>query len=412
MKSQFAAPVIVESDGRPTSLEKIALTVDGGGDYDESWLQQLLFSAPTLLPIEEIEATFADVCPVCREMATGVGPLDLVFINERGLLTFVECKLWRNPEARRKVIGQILDYAQDISRWSYENLDAAVRKADGSSGRSLWEIARDHFNLSDEAVFIDRVTKHLRNGTFLLLVAGDGIRENTEAIATYLTRHAGIGFALGLVEEQIFRLPGSDKLLVQPRILAKTVELGRLIVRTEQTGIIVEDEAKPVGGAKSSGSKEQVVRNVTENLFVEEVAGTSELAARLHQFFDRIKMAGLKIESPKRKVSLIIRSPMIGVNLLTLSLSGEVYNRGVGNRPLGLKYLQELSRLIPGTMVRTFNDGGWLTTVARMDGNPIRIEDVVHGGEALVDLLGRTAQEFDALPDAGRSGVVSDGQEE
>ncbi len=33
----------------------------------------------------------------------------------------VEAKLWRNPEARRKVIGQILDYAKELSRWNYED---------------------------------------------------------------------------------------------------------------------------------------------------------------------------------------------------------------------------------------------------------------------------------------------------
>ena len=28
----------------------------------------------------------------------------------------IECKLWRNPEARREVVGQILDYAKVLTR--------------------------------------------------------------------------------------------------------------------------------------------------------------------------------------------------------------------------------------------------------------------------------------------------------
>jgi len=34
-------------------------------------------------------------------------------LNDSGF-TIGECKLWRNPEARRKAVGQVLDYAKDL----------------------------------------------------------------------------------------------------------------------------------------------------------------------------------------------------------------------------------------------------------------------------------------------------------
>jgi hypothetical protein len=37
--------------------------------------------------------------PDAWEFRTDAGPIDPVFINERGRLTIVECKLWKNPEA-------------------------------------------------------------------------------------------------------------------------------------------------------------------------------------------------------------------------------------------------------------------------------------------------------------------------
>jgi len=51
-------------------------------------------------------------------------------MNSSGYLTLVETKLWRNPESRRTVIGQIIDYAKELSRLSYEGLLDAIRRVD------------------------------------------------------------------------------------------------------------------------------------------------------------------------------------------------------------------------------------------------------------------------------------------
>src|SRR5690606_32731783 len=70
---------------------------------------------------------------------------------------------------------------------------------------------------------------NLRRGRFLLLIVGDGIREGVEAIADYLQRHAGLHFAMGLVEMPIFTLPDGG-LLVTPRVLARTVSVVRTVI--------------------------------------------------------------------------------------------------------------------------------------------------------------------------------------
>lgn len=102
-QSQFAAPLIVR-DGRTTPLQRVAF---GDREYNEDWLQRLLFEHPRLLPIGEIEPWFDDAMPVVRELPTRAGPLDLLYVNARGYLTLVETKLWRNPQARREVVGQV-----------------------------------------------------------------------------------------------------------------------------------------------------------------------------------------------------------------------------------------------------------------------------------------------------------------
>ena len=371
--SQFTTPVLVDPCA-PNAQPLKLLPFDGigSGGYDERWLQDLLYAHPALIPIEEVEPVFDGAVPVCRELPTRVGPLDLVFVNDQGLLTLVECKLWRNPEARRKVVGQILDYAQEISRWTYDDLNAGIGKAEARTGSSLWEIARAKFNLTDEAAFIDRVSRHLRNGTFLLLIVGDGIRENTENIAAFLQKHAGLSFAFGLVEERLFQIPGTQQILVQPRILAKTVEIGRFIVRAE-TGVVTGDEDEAT--TKESEPKEG--RTITEEIFIEEVAGNSTLAGDLRRLFARLKDEGFNIEPTVRGASLKIVPKGTKMNLLTLDRKGEARNHGCGDTVEGRAYLEKFAKLLPDATIRIGTDEGWSSTVVHKDGSPLRVEEIV-----------------------------------
>lgn len=116
-----------EADGRAQSVRK--LTIGDTCGRDESWLCGTLAAVPEIIPIAEIDASYGPLVPLCRELRTDAGPVDLAFINPDGLLTLVECKLWRNPEARRKVVAQVLDYARSISRWTYADLQREVAKA-------------------------------------------------------------------------------------------------------------------------------------------------------------------------------------------------------------------------------------------------------------------------------------------
>src|SRR5690606_16770709 len=104
---QFCTPHLV-TDGKATKLKRISLD---DSTISEGWLQRMLFENPTLLPVGEVEPVFGSLIPLARELRTNVGPVDLAFINSDGLLTLVETKLWRNPEARRQAVAQIIDYA-------------------------------------------------------------------------------------------------------------------------------------------------------------------------------------------------------------------------------------------------------------------------------------------------------------
>ncbi len=83
------------------------------------------------------------------------------------------------------MVGQIIDYAKDLSAWTYEQLQEAINRAKPSAGldwaqpQSLYEAASASEDM-DEASFHDAVSRNLRRGRFLLLIVGDGIREGVE----------------------------------------------------------------------------------------------------------------------------------------------------------------------------------------------------------------------------------------
>ena len=197
---QHTTPLVLSSarpDAAAHPLQRVALGRAGanGSRYDEAWVQRLIHDHPTLLPIAELEPDLVPALPVCLELPTPAGFADNLFITPRGGLVLAECKLWRNPEARRQVVAQVIDYARCLVDWTYGDLEAAAangRLPDGSpTSGSLWDRVAPDAEL-DESAFVDAVSRNLRLGRVLLLVVGDGIREGAESLANYLQVHAGL----------------------------------------------------------------------------------------------------------------------------------------------------------------------------------------------------------------------------
>lgn len=242
---QHAPLVLVGEDGSTRTLYSVGrASMRAAGGFDESWLQGLAFRHPEALPLQEIEPSFGPLVPICTELDTrAAGIADVLHINPLGMPTLIECKLWRNPEARREVVGQILDYARALRAWSYGDLQREVARARKQPGFDLYGHVRDSgYPDLDESAFVDNVGRNLRLGRILLLILGDGIREGVEAIAEYL-QDTTMQFTLGLVEVEVYDLDVGRR-VVQPRILAKTMIVNRVVIETRSTDVVVEAETE------------------------------------------------------------------------------------------------------------------------------------------------------------------------
>ncbi len=235
MRIGTGTPVVLGDGDEPVTLRRVS---HSDRAFTENFIQDLVFHHPDVLPAAELDETKSPLVPVGREIATDVGPIDALFVSPSGGITVVEAKLWRNPESRREVVGQIIDYAQNLSTWSYERLDQTYRQATGSS---LWGLvsAQDKGRSPEaEAAFVDTVSKSLREGRFLLLIVGDGIREEVERMASYVQSAPQLQFHLALVELRIFESTTGHVRVVVPSVVARTAEVSRAVVTVD-----VADEA-------------------------------------------------------------------------------------------------------------------------------------------------------------------------
>jgi hypothetical protein len=252
-RRQHTPLVLVEPTSGCRVLAPVSLSVGTQSDgYDEAWLQDLIFTRPQVMPVDELDPAYGPLIPICKELDTrSAGYIDALFMNPLGMLTLVECKLWRSPEARREVVGQILDYARTLKKWTFSDLQREAARARKEQNFDLVAHVSNSGSSPnfEETAFVDNVTRNLQKGRALLLVVGDGIREGVEAIAEYLQAATSLQFTFGLVEAQAFELAHKNW-IVQSRVLARTLIINRTVVDVAASGLDVSEETPQTADSK------------------------------------------------------------------------------------------------------------------------------------------------------------------
>jgi hypothetical protein len=265
MRRRDGKPLWITGDQRPAKvLEPVDLDPKSGtGEYDEKWLQTLLYCHPEVFPIEQIEPGFGELISLCCELPLVLGggrsgKLDNLFATRDGGLVLVEAKLWRNPEARRSAVAQAMDYAAAVFRLTYDDLQRAVLKARQLRKlpvASLFEIVAGESPELDGTEFHDAVCRNLDRGRAVIAIVGDGIREDIIPIANLVQSHAGYRFTFALVELAVYETPATGIRLVVPSVLAQTKLIERGVVRIEgegQAGVRVVIESAPSSSEAST----------------------------------------------------------------------------------------------------------------------------------------------------------------
>ncbi len=397
---RYTRPILLAGDGAaPQRFSPVGFE-SGKDSFSEDWLQRLLFEQPDILPIEQIEPAFSDAAPVCREMPTPAGPIDLVLVTETGSPVLVETKLWRNPEARRDAIIQILDYGKEVSGWTAEQFDDAVKRARQDRRRSF-DVLSDYFDEPDEPSYYDGLSRCLKDGRFLLLIVGDGIRDGVENIVHFLQAQVGLRLAFGLIELGIYRVPALPKaILIQPYVLAKTVEIVRAVVQREQADIRVSEPER----ASTARPK-----SLTEDSFFEALAQSDgALPARLKKFFGNCEeLLGLYVTVSKASLILHWMDDTVGkVNFGTFFPDGTLRTNYIchsaevaGGIEIGETYLKSLAKWCDGATVRKAGNS-WTWKVVK-DGRDPSVAPFLDHADDWVELIETTMNRFRKIAETG-----------
>jgi hypothetical protein len=303
---------------------------------------------PSVLPIGSIEPKFWPAASVCTELPLRSGFLDNLLITPLGDLIAVECKLWRNIEARREVVAQIIDYAKDLQTLSYEKLELEVRRRRKEPNFSLYRhasaVANEPEPLLDEPTFIDTLSRNLHRGRSLLLIVGDGVTESVEAMSDFLQQHAGIHFALALIQLAVHELAGEGRRIIVPSIPMRTVNIVRGIVQVLDGRAVVS--APPTSVAREATTLSE------EDLFDALDRREPRTSERLLKFLQEV--ADLQITYEVKK-TLIVRMIVEEHKVLPFVITAEGnvdtgYTAGL--KEVCHRFVEKLALAIPGSVAR------------------------------------------------------------
>ncbi len=377
-RRRYCEPALITGDKELLRLERVPLEQRL---IDEGWLQELLRAQPGLLPLAEIEPAFAPAITIGREVSTKVGPIDNLYISPAGYPTLVETKLWRNPEARREVVGQGLDYAKEIATWSYADLDKVARayaRRYLEKDLNLLELVRAATNEPiDEVAFVDTVSSNLRRARLLLVIAGDGIRESVEELVAFLQQTPQLHFTLALVELLLYTGPAPPGgYLVIPQVVARTREITRAVVRVEGTHI---ESVRVEVDTELKGPRDRFT--ITQEDFLDLL---SQNASREAVDFARTLIQdasdlGLIVEWGQASFMLKMRDPGGSGEPLTFLVVGKGGTAHVGYLApqldrlglpgeVGREYISATAQLLPNCQVSP--KGGWTRIVALSELKP------------------------------------------
>lgn len=126
---------------------------------------------------------------IAREVSTPEGGrIDVVAVDQDGVLTLCECKLDRNAGSRREVLGQVLEYGGSLHGMKFGDFRRLISdRLDTDLMDAMRERAGDDF---DPVAWKDAVARSLTAGSFRLVIAVDQLTDVLKQTVLYLNDRA------------------------------------------------------------------------------------------------------------------------------------------------------------------------------------------------------------------------------
>jgi len=159
-----------------------------GHPEPEKELQNLIDRHPSILDaVPRLNGQDKSLYIVARELKVSSGRLDFFAIDAEGSLYVIETKLAENPELRRAVIGQVMEYASNLRDMGYDTFRAGL-SCDLET--TLAEHFSDESEDSEESLSAseyERVIRaNLEAGVFNIVVVTNNINFEIQKLFNYI----------------------------------------------------------------------------------------------------------------------------------------------------------------------------------------------------------------------------------
>lgn len=256
----------------------------------ETWFRDAIFAEPELVigPCRTAGRVDADETwlPWRMEVSFGTGPIDVLLVSSHGRIGIVETKLSYNPQKRREVVAQVLDYALSLQDYDREDLPDLPDSP--------------HAPLEEDLV------ECLNSGRFLLIIAGDALDPRALRLSqSMLARHLTSEWDLAMVDLNVYRRQQDGyELLLVPELLGMVQAELRQVVR-----VVVQGESV----------KARVV--VDKIIHDEERASRTAVVVSVDEFLSNVqKQVPVQLEPARRIVDRMQRMAVQSGGVLTFGL--------------------------------------------------------------------------------------------
>jgi hypothetical protein len=148
--------------------------------------------------------------------------LDHLFLDQDAIPTLVEVKQSDNNDVRRKVVGQMLDYAANsVAYWPVESLRDAFEASANEAGEDPTQLILSLIRATPEDIdpvdkFWTQVKTNLQAGRIRLLFVADEIPKELQRIVEFLNRQMNIAEVLAV---EIRQYKGEKSKTLVPRVI-------------------------------------------------------------------------------------------------------------------------------------------------------------------------------------------------
>lgn len=252
------------NSGKADALNKFVFKKEGGETISP---QELLALNPNIImDIPEIEVQSAENYLVAREYSTSRGPIDILIVSTNADIVIVETKLLKNPESQRTVVAQAIDYAKAFYEQGVNEVVEKLSKNNFVKGDFLTDLKKNE-------IWIASLQKNIQAGNFQVVILGDRIHPNVLGMVESIQSAPHMSFSISLVELDPF-ITKNGLLYLYPRIVSKTVEVERSVIRIqidhEKKEHTIESETPDKGGTRIRPilTPQEFLEIVTEETFI------------------------------------------------------------------------------------------------------------------------------------------------